>query len=417
MALRDRAYPSAVPGNGGRLSAILRGRWLRPSKQEDVEPAPEVQAGGGGRRGLSWFKWSFVFCVVLPAIASWLYFAFIAADQFTAVSRFAVRTAATEQQVELPGTGARSSNFNLPMVVGQDAHVIVAYIHSHKIIQDLSPTIDFRKMFRRPSADFLTRLEKDASAEDLVTYWRRHVQASVDGQSGIVTVRVRAFTPDDASSLLEAILAASEKLANEVSARARRDTVSRAEDEVRKTLASVQDSLKALQGFREKVGYVDPVSSATLTNTLLLQLLAEKIKLESELFVMQRVAPDNATGQRMLQTQIQSVDQQVDRLKGDLTGTTAEGRSIAASLVEYETLELQRIFSTKMFSLAQEALTRATQRAERQNIYVTVFVAPSRPEESRYPERWAMAWIVPLSLLIIWGTFAMLASAIDDHRV
>jgi capsular polysaccharide transport system permease protein len=414
----DRAVaPQPVPAGVGRLSRMLRGQWLKPSSPAETVPEPETQAGGGGRRGPSWFKLSFVACVIIPAIASWLYFAFIAADQYVATSRFAVRTAATEQQVELPSTAARSNSFGVPMVVGQDAYLIVAYIQSHKIIQDLLPTIDLRKMFRHPNADFWARLEKDATAEELEAYWKKHVQASVDGPSGIVTVRVRAFTPDDATTLLQSVLAASEKLANDVSARARRDTVSRAEEEVRRTLASVQDALKALQGFRERVGFVDPVSSATMTNTLLLQMLAEKIRLENELFVMQRVAPDNGTGQRVLRTQIQSVDQQVDKLKGDLTGATAEGRSIATALVEYEALELQRLFTTKMFSLAQEALTRATQRAERQNIYVTVFVAPAKPEEARYPERWAMALIVPISLLIIWGIFAMVASAIDDHRV
>jgi capsular polysaccharide transport system permease protein len=397
---------------------VLRGQWLRAPAAPDAEAEPQTQTGGGGRRGFSWFFLSFAAFVIVPTIASWLYFALIASDQFIASSRFAVRAAANERPVELPGSsaGGSSSSVGMPMVVGQDAYLIVAYIQSHKIISDLSASLDLRAMFRHPRADFWARLAKDASAEDVEKYWKRHVQASVDGPSGIVTVRVRAFTPSDATTILQAILTASEKLANDVSARARRDTVARSEDEVRRTLASVQESLQALQSFRERVGFVDPVSSATMTNTLLLQMLAEKIRLENELFVMQRMSPDNATGQRVLRTQIGSVDQQVDRLKSDLTGASAEGRSIAAALVQYEALELQRVFSTKMFALAQEALTRATQRAERQNIYVTVFVAPSLPEESRFPERWVMALIVPVSLLIVWGVFAMVGGAINDHR-
>jgi capsular polysaccharide transport system permease protein len=227
---------------------------------------------------------------------------------------------------------------------------------------------------------------------------------------------VRAFTPDDSLALLKGILAASEKLANDVSARARRDTVARFEEEVRRAVGTMQEALQALREFREKVGFVDPVSSATMTNTLLLQMLGEKIKLENELFVMQRVSPDNATGLRVLRTNIQTVDQQIDRLKASLTGASAEGRSIAGALVQYEGLELQRVFSQKMLGLAQEALTRANQRAERQNIYVSVFVPPSLPEESRFPERWSMSVVVPLSMVVVWGIFALLAATIRDHR-
>jgi capsular polysaccharide transport system permease protein len=404
--LRERAWPK-------------RQDQHRPPALVDVEPetAPPLAQGGGRRRPPSWFLLSFIGCVVIPAIGYLIYLFAFASDQYVALARFSVRTAALEQQVELPSNSAnRTSNFGLPMVVGQDSYLVVAYINSHKIIEDLSPTINLRAMFRHPRADFWERLSSKASAEDLLTYWQQRVQASVDGPSGIVTVRVRAFTPDDSLALLKGILAASEKLANDVSARARRDTVARFEEEVRRAVGTMQEALQALREFREKVGFVDPVSSATMTNTLLLQMLGEKIKLENELFVMQRVSPDNATGLRVLRTNIQTVDQQIDRLKASLTGASAEGRSIAGALVQYEGLELQRVFSQKMLGLAQEALTRANQRAERQNIYVSVFVPPSLPEESRFPERWSMSVVVPLSMVVVWGIFALLAATIRDHR-
>src|SRR5689334_24397098 len=46
-----------------------------------------------------------------------------------------------------------------------------------------------------------------------------------DVTNGTVTVNVRAFTPEDALSLAQAILSSSERLVNELSERARRDTL------------------------------------------------------------------------------------------------------------------------------------------------------------------------------------------------
>jgi capsular polysaccharide transport system permease protein len=322
----------------------------------DAESGPQTVQGGGPRKPPSWFNLSLIVGVIIPSIGYLIYLLAFASDQYVASSRFSVRSAANEQQVELPSSSAnRTSSSGLPMVVGQDAYLVVAYINSHRIIEDLGQTVDLKAVFRHPRADFWARLKDNPSAEDMLAYWQKHILAYVDGPSGIVTVRVRTFAPQDSLKLLQAIIAASEKLANDVSARSRRDTVSRFEDEVKRSIVAVQDALQAMREFREKVGYVDPVSSATMTNTLLLQMLGDKIKLENEVFVMQRVSPDNATGLRVLRTNIQTVDQQIEKLKAALTGASTEGRSIAASLVKYEELELQRVFSQKLFGLAQPA--------------------------------------------------------------
>lgn len=384
-----------------------------------------VDAGGRAAVASGWrriprpplYLTTFVLFVLLPSIANLVYLGFLASDQYVAVSRFAVRTAVGEKQAEVPTNAASSSSgLGSTTVTGQDAYVIVTYVRSHAIIADLSKTIDLRGLFRSPAADFWARLKKDANAEELLSYWLDMVTASVDGPSGIVTIRARAFTPQDAKALVEGIIKASEVLANDVSARSRADMVDRAEAEVRRSEAAVRDALKDLREYRESVGYLDPVAAATMTNKLLLQLLGEKIRLENEYFVSSRVTSENAPGVMSIKASILSVDLQIEKLKASLTGATEAGRSIATSLVRFETLELMRVFSEKLLLSSEDALERAKLRADRQNIYISVFVPPSLPEEAQYPERLAMSFIVPVSLLVLWGIFALLVATIDDHR-
>ena len=402
--------PSPVaPPKGGVLARVFR----RLSRSKTNQSPSEVAAKP--RRRFSGHGITFIVFVVLPSLALFGYLAFVASDQFIAVAKFAVRGAAFEQPVDLPSGAARTSN--MPMVVGQDAYIIVSYIKSHKVIQDIKERVDVHAVYRHPAADFWERLPKDASTEDLVEYWNKRVQASVDGPSGIVTLRVRAFTPDDALRVLNAIIWASEKLANDISARARRDTVQRAEEEVNRGMSFAQSALGDLQKFRERVGFLDPVSSATMTNSLLLQLLGEKIRAENELYVLQRVSPDNVTSQRVIRTNIDSIQHQIDRLKEALTGQSPEGRSIAAALVEYERLEMQRVLSQKLLAFAQEALQRAAQRASRQNIYVTTFVSAYIPEESGYPQRGQLGLMYCTILIIGWGIVTLLMATINDHKI
>lgn len=405
--------------NGGQPVPVSRSsrlvRWLKRDTKSPVSDAshePQV-----GRRQLPVHLLTFFFGAVLPCLAFFGYFAFVATDQYVAVSKFAVRGAAFEQPVDLPSAGSSARSSSMPMVVGQDAYIIVSYIKSFKVIEDIAARVDVRAAYQHPAADFWERLSDHANKEDLLDYWNKRVSASVDGPSGIVTVRVRAFTPNDAVRILNSIIWASESLANDISARARRDMVSRAEEEVNRAMGVAQAALTDLQRFRERAGLIDPISSATMTNTLLLQLLGEKIKLENELYVLQRVSPDNGPGQRVIRTNIDSVQQQIDRLKDSLTGQSAEGRSIANALVEYERLEMQRVISQKLLGLAQEALQRAVQRAARQNIYVTTFVAPFIPQESEYPQRWQMLIMYCVLALVAWGILTLLVATVDDHRV
>jgi len=66
--------------------------------------------------------------------------------------------------------------------------------------------------------------------------------------------------------------------------------------------------------------------------------------------------------------------------------------------------------------MSQDGLERARQKAEAQNIYVTVFVPPGLPEEAKYPERLEYSLLTPVGLTILWGILALVGSAINDHK-
>src|SRR5664279_3665120 len=90
---------------------------------------------------------SFIVVVLVPAAISAIYLIFIASDQFTSETRFAVRPAEQDssssqdkekdklQNVLAP---ASSGAGNLPNLASQDAEIVASYIRSPSIINDLS---------------------------------------------------------------------------------------------------------------------------------------------------------------------------------------------------------------------------------------------------------------------------------------
>jgi capsular polysaccharide transport system permease protein len=135
------------------------------------------------------------------------------------------------------------------------------------------------------------------------------------------------------------------------------------------------------------------------------------------LFVASRDLDDTAPTVRVLKSRLEAVERQITEQKSKLTRTDGAGQTVAASLVKFEELELQRQFAEKLYTLAQADLDRARLRADRQSVYLTVFVPPSLPEESRYPRRIAFPILIFLGLAVVWSIVTMIIASVEDHRL
>lgn len=409
-----------------RLPAFLRGRGdVRSSSTvEIVAPGP-----GAGRMALptarprtrpSFYLLSFIGLVLLPALLATIYLFFLASDIYVAEARFAVRKATIAQ---LPGEKAASAASALTGGGGgggmadQEAHIVANYLRSRAAIEDIQKELNIVEIFQRPGVDFWARLKRDPSKEDLVDYWNSMIFTYVDGPSGVVTVAAKAFRPDDAKQLVEAFIRSSERLANQLSERARRDAMQKSEAEVRRTEGMVRQTLADLRQYRDQEGFITPLMEATSTTKLLAETMSERIKLQNDYFVAARALSPDAPSVQSLKSRLEGLDAQIEKLKGQLTNRSGDTRSVSASLVKFEELELRRVFAEKMYSMAQDALERARLRAEQQAIYVSVFVPPYLPQEAQYPKRYSMSAILFIGLLLVWGVIALTVASVEDHKL
>jgi capsular polysaccharide transport system permease protein len=421
IALSTEVSDRAVSPAARRPPLAFGSPFLKvpPAVADFIRSLPRVE--------LSPLLLTFMGFVVAPAFAATIYFAFIASDQPAAEARFAVRQvedmgssdSSESTSSDTPSAGGMTSpsgGFSFT-ATGQNAYVVTSYIRSRAIIDDLNAKLNVRDIFRRPEADFWARLKRNATVDELTEYWNSMVETYIDAPSGIVTLHVRAFRPDDAVAIAKAVLDLSEVLVNRISDRARRDAMDMSEREVRRAYEVTQSALAEMHRFRDSSGMIDPVQAGTEIGKLLVPLLAEKIRLEGDLFVASRDLADSAPTVRALKNRIESAERQIAGLKGRLTSSEAGKQTIAASLAKFEELELQRQFAEKIYALAQADLDRARLRAARQSIYLTVFVPPSLPEESRYPRRVAFPILIFLGLAIIWSIVVLTIASVEDHRL
>ena len=277
-------------------------------------------------------------------------------------------------------------------------------------------TLALRQMFSRSEGDWPARLDLPVSIEELVRYWKRQVDAFFDATNGTIVVRARAFAPQDALSLAEDILASSERLVSGLSARARRDALRNAEDEVGRAEKRLKLALTRLREFRDKEGIIDPRKTADATVALAGRVRDELVRADTELSTLKHYMRDDAPSIKMLEARVQSLKAQRRAVESEVTDTE-KTRSEALSRVmgSYEQLESERTFAENTYQHALQALDRSRINADRQQVYLATFVRPTLPEEALYPRRLQALGIVFLIAIVIWAIGGVAVQSIRDH--
>ena len=395
------------PGPLARLAPVLRPlRWTRAPTAEGRAPSPLIWLG----KGFSAF-------VLAPSALVALYLFVFAADQYVVEARFAVRgltepLANPQGMVSMVSVAGSGANNN------QDGFIVANYIDSLPLVREADKAIGIRAMFSRGEADFWSRFSPGESPEELLKYWRKRVTTRIDAISGIITMEVRTFVPQDGVTLANFVLKRSEDLVNEISRRAREDAIARNRDEVEKAETRLKAAHLTLQDFRNRWGLIDPAKSAEAMLKLLVDLRKEKVKLENDLQVLRGTLDERSRSVQTIVATLQALDRQIGEQEAQITSDGAsKTTNIAQAILEYESAMIERTIADKIYESAQGLLDRARVMADKQQVFLTTFVQPSLPEDSLYPKRWSSLATAFFCFLVMWTIGALVQASVRDHRI
>ena len=365
-------------------------------------------------RRLSLQAWLFILIVAIPSVAAAIYYLILAAPLYVSEARFVVR--ARSESAGPGGLGLALASVGVDIGQGQtDAFEVHEYMVSRDAVADLQRRLDLRAVLARPGADFLARFPRpfeSHSFESLFNNYQRFVTVGYNATTGISTLRVEAFRPEDAAAVSTALLDGGEALVNRLNDRAAQDAIAEAQREVVEAEARSLQAQVALTEFRNREQLIDPTSSSNLGLSLVSQLEGQLAGLRADRASQAALTPQSAE-LPILDRRIAAFEAQIVAEQARIAGQT---NSLAPKIGEYERLTLERDFADKTVATADAALEEARVDARRKQLYLERVVYPNIPDKAERPQRWVSLLMVLVTTLVAWAIVVLAIAGLREHR-
>ncbi len=296
-----------------------------------------------------------------------------------------------------------------------DAFIIQSYVGSLDMLEKVSQRINLREHFSDRSKDIYSRLKAKPTKEEMLSYWQWLVSVSYELDKGIISVAVKAYTPEMAKAINDAILAYSEALVNQMNDRSHQDTIRLAKDEVAIAEKRVLQAQQALQKFRDDKAILDPQVTAKGLEEVIARLETEAAGVQAELSTSLMVMQKNSPRVLTLQTKLKGLREQLVLERTRLAGLNAQSATLSSLVGDYTQLITEEKFAQERLVRSMSALEVARLKSIAKSRYIVPFQPPTLPEESLYPRPLLFTLFGFCVLLVGLGICSLTIASIKDH--
>jgi len=336
------------------------------------------------------------------------YYLFFMTGMYVSTAKFAVRGGRTAVGGDimslLGGMGSTAS---------RDSYIVAEYIKSLDMLEAVNDKLGLHAHYTSKKIDFLSRLRENATLDECLKFWRSVVQVSFDSTTGILSVEVKANTPQMAHNIAKEILSQSEELLNRMNDRVQSDTMQQATREMERAEARYAKARKALTTFRTANSELDPMASAENQFKIIAQLEGKLSNLMVELETRKQFLKTDSVQVRMLQINLAELQQQMAFEKGKLTGNA--GPETLRLMDEFESLRIENDFARNYYLSSLAAVETARVQSESKSVYLEAFQVPSTLDEAIYPNRPFSALLVVVVVGMGYALLLLIVAAVKEH--
>jgi capsular polysaccharide transport system permease protein len=337
-----------------------------------------------------WVKTPLFILVILPFLLFAFYLIVWASPRYESVTQFVIKQ--PDGGSTLDPTFALIAGFSGGNALA-DTELVKAYINSFDMIRHLDETLAISEHYSSSEYDFFNRLNRSASVEDKIDYFKARFMVEIDDRSNVVSVSVNAFDSSFANQIAQQILSRSEWYINEIGHNLAKSQLSFVQNEH----ALVEERLKNAKGelliFQREHNLLDPEAESKAIQQIAYGLESQIAGVEAELRQLRASMSEDATPVIQLKEQLQSLTTQLSQERNKLTNDPLKGQGeldnsmgVGEILAQFSNLKIAMELAVQAYTSSQISLEKSRIEAYRQLKYLVHVESPTQPEDARYPQ-------------------------------
>lgn len=350
--------------------------------------------------------------IVLPTFISFIYYGLIASDMYISETKFAVKSSAASDGLNLP---TQNSIFALPNSSSQEAKIVKEFLETIDAFTSIDKRLNLISHYSDSSHDIFSRLSKNPTLSEKIKFWHKVMSVQFDQDSNIVTFTVRAYDKKMAQKITTAALLESENLINSMNLRANADTKSLAQHELEIAQNRLDKAQSNLKQFRNTYKDINLKTTAESVQSLILTLETQATQIKAQLLELKMYMKESSPQIQSLKTKLSALEEQITLEKNKLTSLSGGDESFNNLVSEYDTLMTEYDFAHKQLVYAMTSLEQAKIKILSQNLYIVDIAKPSLPDESLYPNTFLFSFYVLISAFMLYTILSFIFSAIREH--
>lgn len=317
-------------------------------------------------------------------------------------------------------TSAPADNLGLSLLgVGvssqlQDSMIVEAYLKSLDVYKSVDQRFHLTKHYKSVELDYISRLTSNATEEELLAFYNKHLIINYDETSGILNIAFSHVNRLKAQEILTFLVQQVEAQINEFNRLQARKQLEFVETEFDKAKQRMEASSQTLEAYQNKHFLLDPNTEATTSSSIIAQLEASLMQKKIEYATMSGYMKKDSYELKALQKEIEEISHSIMQERRSLTGTSND--RLNKLLFGYEKLKLQLEFDIEVYKNALIQLETKKLAVLQEAKTLSILSQPNLPDGYTYPNKPKTFITFLIITLLLYGILSMLSAIIRDHK-
>ncbi|MDD3591219.1 MAG: hypothetical protein PHO65_01060 [Sulfurovum sp.] len=296
----------------------------------------------------------------------------------------------------------------------QDSMIVEAYLKSLDVYQVVDRKFHLTEHYKSSALDSISRLSDDATEEEVLAFYNKHLIINYDEISGILNIAFSHVERQKAQEILAFLVAQVEAQINELNRRKARKQLEFIETEFEKAKQKMEASSQKLEAYQNQHLLLDPNAEATTSSGIIAQLEASLMQKKIEYATMSSYLKEDTYELKALQKEIEEISRSITKERKALTGTSDE--RLNKVLFGFEKLKLQLEFDTEVYKNTLIQLETKKLAVLQEAKTLSILSQPNLPDGYTYPDKPKSFMTLLFMTLLLYGIVSMLGAIIRDHK-